>query len=593
MNYTNMTEKQLRQAIKKMLIESSDYLAAIDQDGEPNDNLINLIRARTGSLKSAIAGFHDLLRGGGALPNRLLDDVAAASRDLDLDKPFTDQKYIAAVPWVTDFLSTFGASLNPTAQDHHGSSLPAGQIESAYVDSAISYLGSTDVLKGKNSKDPVILSIVNSINTNKPGSMSFTQATLQIMASNTFSFNDKADEWEIAMLLIATHYLGSNGTFEHTQTASAGVDISGPLKFEVKSSITNTPQTEFSASIPSAESNKYYFFITTERCYLVESRILRDYFLNVTSTPQSFQVTTTKGVNLDKEAVTNALNNTDTLKQKLLGLKTGQDVLNAIVSDNTLAGIYDAILHQVDQAREDIAGLVLQVIAGIDSDGGRIKAPAFGIGALNVGFRVKSQRSLGTLKGEFHDIIKDLANGDVSNEINLSIQGIHMYNQQQNKSNADMPLGSEISKSSFKKLKTRLLDLIRISPVEEVFDGLTRGTIDEILGDPDVITTDIDEAIDNALGVGITKDTQKQNQLIQSNKYSQIYAQGGYSSYEEFLIAMLPELYSAASLRVVNPDVRRKRRPPNPAANIPLSESKIKLSESHMLRLARQLKNLN
>jgi hypothetical protein len=418
-----------------------------------------LLGARTGNLTSGIQVLHDgtkELYSDDVGINDLSEDLAIAKRNLKKfsGKALNSNTYTKEHLWVNDLLIDLGQNIPGGVGGQ-----PAAPNESILKSAAMAYLGNTTAnLKGATSDHIFVRLAIKHLDVS---GQNFAQNVLDMMQSSTFNFEDKADEWEIASLIIATYYITSK-KFQHTDTASAGVDIvslDNSYSFEIKSSDKGSPQASFSASLPSTTPLKFYVFITTNRCYLVESKLLRGYFLDLTSIgEESISELTAQGV--DIESLKRFLMS-DTYDDLLKGIKTGRDFQNLFLEDQNqdLKTIYNKIKNDIINQAPDMAGLILQMITGI-SAGQRIDAPKFGFGGLQIAFRIATKRQMDEISSNVEKIYDEISQGKNNFEkIVLVLEFLRGFNEDPEKEKVMRTNSDEKSfKNKFLELFNSLTD---------------------------------------------------------------------------------------------------------------------------------------
>lgn len=253
-----------------------------------------------------------------------------------------------------------------------------------------------DYFKGVDSNNEFISEYIKNLKGVDPGTA--IQSILNVMSCTDFNFEEDNDRWEIAVLIICNLLLGEE--FSHTDATSRGVDVTGGIyKMEVKASQKAEPQDNYSNTIPPMDKNKYYFFIATDRCYLIRSDILRRYYLEPVTDEQAIQF----AGSADKQYVSDFLLSPEDLFDKLAlnvpaSDRNFQSFENQAMSDDKVSNLHSKIKDDIIDSADALAASIIQTIAGVPDDQ-RINAPKFGFGGLKIGLRLISrpEKSAGAL----------------------------------------------------------------------------------------------------------------------------------------------------------------------------------------------------
>lgn len=280
------------------------------------------------------------------------------------------------------------------------------ELEKAIAESYVKRIVTVkDYFKGVDSNNEFISEYVKNLKGVDPGSA--IQSILNVMSCTDFNFEEDNDRWEIATLIMCSLLL--EGEFSHTDATSRGVDVTGGIyKMEVKASQKPVPQDNYSNTIPPMDKNKYYFFIATDRCYLIRSDILRRYYLEPVTDKQAVHFAGTA----DKHYVSEFLLNPEELFDKLaLKGKARQRnfelFTNQAMSDNRIANLHSKIKDDIIDASDSLAASIIQTIAGVP-DKERIYAPNFGFGGLKIGLRLISRPQTTTGALTIADTLTDI-----------------------------------------------------------------------------------------------------------------------------------------------------------------------------------------
>jgi hypothetical protein len=253
-----------------------------------------------------------------------------------------------------------------------------------------------DYFKGVDSNNEFISEYVKNLKGVDSGTA--IQSILNVMSCTDFNFEEDNDRWEIAVLIICSLLLGEE--FSHTDATSRGVDVTGGIyKMEVKASQKAEPQDNYSNTIPPMDKNKYYFFIATDRCYLIRSDILRRYYLEPVTDEQAIHF----AGSADKQYVSDFLLSPEDLFDKLAlnvpaSDRNFQSFENQAMSDDKISNLHSKIKDDIIDSADALAASIIQTIAGIPDDQ-RINAPKFGFGGLKIAMRLISrpEKSTGVL----------------------------------------------------------------------------------------------------------------------------------------------------------------------------------------------------
>jgi hypothetical protein len=192
-----------------------------------------------------------------------------------------------------------------------------------------------------------------------------------------------ADGQEGFAALFFSKHLGED--FVITDSASKGVDCrtlgSSGITIEVKGSKKDTPQTQFSGTLPKFSSKHYYIFLATDRSYVVRSDILRRfYMLSEYTDDEQEESFYSRNISLDPSvsqglpgisAMRNFMLTVDPETDTSLGaikttsFKDFRNKVNDLADNDPVKILYYKMLSEVESQSESLAATLIQSLLGL------------------------------------------------------------------------------------------------------------------------------------------------------------------------------------------------------------------------------------